>query len=199
MYVYKRWQQWKHSFMESRGGGKTTQPNPRAGTLFDKIQKRYYEIEGGVWRRELPLSLLLSLAFSLSLSRWRALSHDFPAWPQCFSISFELSFACVHARVFFHSFSFSFLLHHCSSLPLSFSLFLSLSLSVCKYDQTRANIIGEPNKKHFSKQDHSLAKQLNHIPHADGHFPYHNTFIIFLQLLLLLVKSISLALCQTHC
>ena len=108
---------------------------------------------------------------------------------QWFSISFELSFACVHARVFFHSFSFSLLLHHCS---LSFSLFLSLSLSL-------ANIIGEPNKKHFSKQDHSLAKQLNHIPHADGHFPDHNTFIIFLQLLLLLAKSISLALCQKRC
>ena len=65
--------------MESRGGGKTTQPHPRAGTLFDKIQKRYFEIErGGVEKGAASLSFALSRFLSLS-SRMRALSHNFPA------------------------------------------------------------------------------------------------------------------------
>ena len=78
------------------------------------------------------------------------------------------------------------------SLSLSFSQILSLSLfqsaNLIKHEHM---LLENQTKTIVSKQACSLAKQSNHLPHADGYFPHRNSIIIFLQLLLLLVKSIS--------
>jgi len=122
----------------------------RTRVLAPCLIKSTYAItkwRGGGWTRELPVSLLRSLSLVCVLFLVICQLHSrFACVPQ--SCSRSLARACAHVFSFILSLSLS--LHRCSSLCVSFSLFLSnsfsFSLSVCKSDQTRAHVIGEPNK-----------------------------------------------------